>query len=468
MVLKLANLNELWGYPNSSEGSGLNLDIPLGPVSTDSRKFGKGDFFVPLQGEKFDGHKFLQDVFDFGAQAAVVSRKCKYQIPSGFIHWIVDDTLEAYQQLGLLHRRELNIPVIAVTGSAGKTTTRELIKSSLSSLGDVLASDSNNNNDVGLPLTLLAANSSHCSIVVEMGMRGLGEIERLSIYSQPDIAVITYIGTAHIGRLGSRENIAKAKCEITSSLRSSGLVVIPAGDSLLENELSSSWNGRVVRVSLEKDELEQSDSDLNSTSCNLPTANIIGKFLPDRNLLLIGDHSFQIPLEGRHNAQNLLLAIAVARELGVPFSALETLEVDIPSGRHRCIRIGQVSFIDATYNSSPEAVQASLSVLVARPGRHFAVLGKMLELGEQSVALHRQIAEFAVSLGLDGLLIVDDGEEGDAMVLAASSINYLAVVSSPEEAFPLLSDWLESGDVVLLKASRAIGLEHLLTLFQGG
>ena len=149
MVLKLANLNELWGYPNSSEGSGLNLDIPLGPVSTDSRKFGKGDFFVPLQGEKFDGHKFLQDVFDFGAQAAVVSRKCKYQIPSGFIHWIVDDTLEAYQQLGLLHRRELNIPVIAVTGSAGKTTTRELIRSSLSTLGDVRATDSNNNNDVG-------------------------------------------------------------------------------------------------------------------------------------------------------------------------------------------------------------------------------------------------------------------------------------------------------------------------------
>ena len=144
-----------------------------------------------------------------GAQAAVVAKSCAFQVPKSLPHWIVDDTLIAYQQLGLLQRLQLKAPVIAVTGSVGKTTTRELIKAVLSPLGSVLASAANNNNDVGVPLTMLQANTNNCAVVVEMAMRGAGEIERLSRFTHPDIAVITNIGLAHVGKLGSREAIAK-------------------------------------------------------------------------------------------------------------------------------------------------------------------------------------------------------------------------------------------------------------------
>ena len=465
MVLALSHLTQLWGDPFSSGQSESNLDIPVGPICTDSRKFSEGCFYVPLQGQNFDGHNFLPQVVELGAQAAVVARASKIKIPSGLIYWIVDDTLHAYQQLGFLHRTHLNIPVVAVTGSTGKTTTRELIKASLGSLGNIVASADNNNNEVGVPLTLLKADSFDKAIVVEMGMRGLGQIEQLSKYTQPDIAVITNIGSAHIGLLGSRRNIAKAKCEITSSLKPTGLVVVPAGDSLLEKELSKIWKGRVLRVSLEEEGSDQPLNEKDSPLLNLPKPDIKGNVLLGKGQLLLEGIEYNLPLEGRHNAINFLLAIAVARELGVDASTLKQLNVSLPLGRQTFVKLGDITFIDETYNASPEAVHASLNLLASRSGRHFAVLGKMLELGEHSVALHREIAEYALRLGLDGLVIVADGAEAEAMAAAAISIKFLAITSSPEEALNPLLEWLRPGDFVLLKASRGIALERLLPLF---
>jgi UDP-N-acetylmuramoyl-tripeptide--D-alanyl-D-alanine ligase len=240
--------------------------------------------------------------------------------------WLVDDTLLAYQELGRLWRRQLGVPVVAVTGSAGKTTTRELIRASLACLGPVVASSGNENNDVGAPLTLLKADATTRALVVEMGMRGLGEIERLSRCAEPDVAVITNIGTAHIGRLGSREAIATAKCEISAALRPDGLVVIPAGDSLLEAALAASWSGRVQRVALADDELAPgsppadlvgrlvapspaSDGDTERPGAECPQ---VERQAPER-LEVEGLPPMSLPLAGRHNARNLLLALAVAR-----------------------------------------------------------------------------------------------------------------------------------------------------------
>ena len=445
MTLVIQQLIDLWGPP----AAGVFLpDAPLGSVCTDSRRLNPGDFFVPLVGERFDGHTFLDNLPNHAAQAAVVSRAWRQAVPPDLLHWRVDDTLEAYQQLGLLHRRDLQQPVIAVTGSAGKTTTRELIRSVLMPLGPVQASSGNNNNDIGVPLTLLQADSSHRALVVEMGMRGPGEIARLSCCTEPDLAVITNIGTAHIGRLGSREAIAAAKCEIATHLSRDGAVVIPAGDSLLEASLSRVWSGRVIRVRLDDDVVVDAD--------------LIGNLEGDQ--IVVDGQCLNLPLDGRHNARNFLLALAVARELGVPPASLTDLRVDVPGGRNRRLDKDGLIILDETYNASPEAVLAALDLLATQPGRRFAVLGTMLELGDRSVELHASIAARAAALKLDGLVVVASEPEAAAMAKAAAAIERLAVVSAPEAAAEPLSHWLRQGDVVLLKASRGVSLERLMPM----
>ena len=338
--------------------------------------------------------------------------------------------------------------MVAVTGSAGKTTTRELIRATLSSLGPVMASEGNNNNDIGVPLTLLETTAAHGAVVVEMGMRGPGEIARLSRCAEPDLAVITNIGTAHIGRLGSREAIAAAKCEITAALHPDGVVVIPAGDPLLETALAEVWTGRVLRGRLEGDATAAAD--------------LTGEVSAEH--LTFDGHSLSMPLQGRHNARNLLLAVAVARELGVADEALEDLHVSVPGGRNRRLRQGGLTVLDESYNASPEAVLAALELLAVQPGRRFAVLGTMLELGDRSVELHAAVAARAAELKLDGLVVVAADPEAAAMAAAAASLDRLAVVSRPDAAAEPLRHWLQSGDVVLLKASRGVALERLLPL----
>ena len=279
MTLRIQQLIDLWGQP---QGPLVPPEQAIGPVCTDSRRLTPGSFFVPLVGERFDGHCFLEQLPALGGQGAVVSMDWTAPLPDGLLHWRVDDTTAAYQQLALLHRRQLALPLVAVTGSAGKTTTRELIRSVLAPLGAIRASEANNNNDVGVPLTVLGAKADDSVLVIEMGMRGPGEIARLSRCTEPDVAVITNIGTAHIGRLGSREAIA-AKCEITAALNPQGVVVIPAGDPLLEQALAAVWHGQVLRVRLDD------APDIN--------ADLIG-VIEDERLLLDGV-SIPMPLDGR-------------------------------------------------------------------------------------------------------------------------------------------------------------------------
>ena len=467
MTLRVDQLSELWGAPLGVPDPGAGS---LTGVSTDSRADLAGALFVPLVGERFDGHRFLAPALASAAAAVAQRDRLRPQelndlVALGRPLWLVEDTLAAYQQLGWLWRRNLGVPAVAVTGSAGKTTTRELIRAALAPLGPVVASSGNENNDVGAPLTLLKADSATRALVVEMGMRGLGEIERLSRCAEPDVAVITNIGTAHIGRLGSREAIATAKCEITAALRPDGLVVIPAGDPLLEAALAASWSGRVRRVAL-ADELPTFPS-------GLPAADRIGQLDPSGGELHLEWSDIapiSLPLAGRHNARNLLLALAVAEELGVPLERLTHLAVEVPGGRSRRLGLGGVEILDETYNASPEAMLAALDLLaaqgVAPGGRRYAVLGTMLELGESSLELHRRVAERTLGLGLDGLVIVDGGLEGAAMAVAAAGLERLERVSGPEQALAPLLSWLRPGDVVLLKASRGVALERLIPLLK--
>ncbi len=568
MALHLDPLLALWGKPWGPLPDAAAGEL-IQAISTDSRAELAGALFVPLVGERFDGHRFLEAALTRAAAAVVQRDRIEPAVVQALAErlgrpiWPVDDSLLAYQQLACLWRLGLTAPVVAVTGSAGKTTTRELIRATLASLGPVVASSGNDNNDIGVPLTLSKAGESTAALVVEMGMRGLGEIERLSRCAQPDLAVITNIGTAHIGRLGSREAIAQAKCEITAALRADGLVVIPAGDPLLERALAAVWSGRVRRVGL-ADELggwdpalpaadlvgaleawggqawpepleQPSDLSLDRSAeraVDPATARIAGlqsvsrseqpldpasdltadltadfKAEPTveptvdptlgpsaeasagtataspaspspsarRQQLRLSDGSVMpLPLAGRHNARNLLLAVAVAQELGVPLQALTALEVAVPGGRSRRLRLGSIEVLDETYNASPEAMLAALELLAAEPAaaslesagprRRYAVLGTMLELGDQSLALHRQVAERARALGLDGLVIVATGDEGDAMLAGAAGMARLLRVQTPAQAAEPLVAWLAPGDLLLLKASRGVALEQLLPL----
>jgi UDP-N-acetylmuramoyl-tripeptide--D-alanyl-D-alanine ligase len=463
MSLRLAQLQELWGQPVTGPLAVDQAELKLAPqaICTDSRQLSGGDLFLPLIGERFDGHGFLAAALEAGAaaliaqaghlapasQASVLAAAAAAHVPL----WLVPDTLQAYQELAGLWRLQLAAPVVAVTGSAGKTTTRELIRSALAPLGPIWASSGNENNDVGVPLTLLGAGPDQAALVVEMGMRGLGEIERLSRCASPDVAVITNIGTAHIGRLGSREAIATAKCEIVAGLRPDGLVVIPAGDPLLDRALARVWSGRVVRVALQGEGHEAAADLVGSLDCQGEILELAGVALP-------------VPLEGVHHARNLMLAMAVARELGLEPQRWRPLQVDLPGGRSRRLQQNGVLVLDETYNASPEAVLAALELLAQQPGRRFAVLGTMLELGEQSLALHRSVAERARQLDLDGLVIVDQGEEGAAMIAAATGLSRLRQVDCPEAAAEPLLQWLQPGDVLLLKASRGVALERLIPL----
>ncbi len=452
-MLDLADLVSLWGPPQRGDSAVPNLQQRLGPVCTDSRLLTLDAFFVPLRGERFDGHRFLTTATAQGIQAAVVARDSTIQVPQNLLHWTVDDTLEAYQQIACLVRRNHNSAVVAVTGSAGKTTTRELIRAALAPLGAIQASIDNNNNDIGVPLTLLGVDERHAAVVVEMGMRGPGEIERLSRCAEPEIAVITNIGTAHIGRLGSREAIAAAKCEITAALSADGLVVIPAGDPLLDAALARCWSGRVRRVALVGD-----------TNNSDQAADDLGDYDPATGQIQLGDHSYRCPLEGRHNARNFMLALAVANTLGVSPSDLQQLDVEVPGGRNRRQQVGELMILDETYNASPEAMFAALDLLAAQPGRRFAVLGTMLELGADSERLHKAVIDHAATLKLDGLVAVATGSEAKAINEVSGALQRFRQVETPEQAAEPLIDWLRPGDTVLLKASRGIALERLLPL----
>jgi UDP-N-acetylmuramoyl-tripeptide--D-alanyl-D-alanine ligase len=474
MPLSLAALHQLWGEPATGALREPQLQIAPGSIGIDSRRLRAGDLFVPLVGDTFDGHAFLEQAIAAGCLAVVAMRlRLAPQQQEALLAqaqargcpvWWVGDTQLAYQQLAHAWRDALGVPVVAVTGSAGKTTTRELIRAVLEPLGPVLASSGNENNDIGVPLTLLRAGPQHRAVVVEMGMRGLGEIARLSRCAAPDVAVITNIGTAHIGRLGSREAIALAKCEVSTCLKPGGLVVIPAGDPLLEAALIAGWPGRVCRVALAGDPLAD----------GTPAPDLVGTVLADAagfGALKFNDgQRLPLPLPGRHNARNLLLALAVARELGVQPADRTDLAVELPGGRCRRQQLAGITVLDETYNASPEAVIAALELLAREPlapgGRRYAVLGTMLELGEQSLPLHRRVARHAAALELDGLVVVDGGPEGTAMLEAAAALPRLERVSAPAEALGLLTSWLQPGDALLLKASRGVALERLIPLME--
>lgn len=418
--------------------------VPTG-VTTDSRSVSPGALFVALQGDRFDGHDFVQTALQQGAIAAVVSRLPQHS--DGLPLLQVPNTLQAYQALGRWWRDQFQIPVIAVTGSVGKTTTKELIAAVLSTQGHVLKTQANYNNEIGVPKTLLELTPAHDFAVVEMGMRAAGEIADLTRIARPTVAVITNVGTAHIGRLGSEQAIAQAKCELLAEMSQDGVAILNHDNLRLLDTAAQVWQGKTLTYGLAGGDLR-------------------GVVEGDR--LWVDGLAFPLPLPGRHNALNYLAALAVAQALGLPWEPLQQgVTVTLPQGRARRETLpNDVLLLDETYNAGLESMIAALQLLAETPGqRRIAVLGTMKELGARSPEFHYQVGATARQLNLDHLLILADEQESQAMAAGAGSLQ-AEQFATAEAVVERLKSLVQEGDRLLFKASRAVGLDKVVEQFR--
>ena len=413
-------------------------------ITTDTRSLVAGEVFVALRGEKFDGHEFVPVAIEKGAIAAITDHPLPLPMPQ----LLVEDTLQAYQKIASWWRELFTIPVIAVTGSVGKTTTKELIAAVLATQGRVLKTQANYNNEIGVPKTLLELGSEHDYAVIEMAMRGSGEIALLTQLARPTIAVITNVGTAHIGRLGSEEAIAKAKCELLAEMPPTSVAILNHDNSRLIATAQTVWQGQTLTYGLEGGDLQGQLID-NETLC------VEGKHLP-------------LPLPGRHNASNFMAALAVAKVLQIDWSPLTAgVMVNMPAGRSQCYELpNNVIILDESYNAAPEAMAAALQLLAQTPGkRHIAVLGSMKELGERSQTFHRQVGAIAQQLNLDALLILVDGADAEAIAAGAGPLR-AECFSTHIALVERLQEFVQPGDRLLFKASHSVGLDRVVNQFR--
>ncbi|CDN13773.1 UDP-N-acetylmuramoylalanyl-D-glutamyl-2,6-diaminopimelate--D-alanyl-D-alanine ligase [Richelia intracellularis] len=411
-------------------------------IQTDTRIIKPGEVFVALRGDKFDGHDFIPMAIAKGAIAAIVD--FKYQDADVPVLQ-VGDTLAAYQQIARWWRDCFSIPVIGVTGSVGKTTTKELIAGVLATRGKLHKTHANFNNDIGVPKTLLELDADHDYAVIEMAMRGAGQIAELTDIVNPTIGVITNVGTAHIELLGSETAIAAAKCELLARMPQDSVAILNYDNRLLMAAAAQVWQGKVITF-------------------GFTGGNIQGDFI-DLHTLEIDGMRFNLPMPGRHIAANYMAALAVAQVLGIDWSDLQAgVKVDMPGGRsQRFVLPNDVVILDESYNASPEAMIASLNLLAQTPGnRRIAVLGAMKELGERSQQLHQEVGKTVQELHLDGLLVLVSCEDAKEIVSHAVGVPSQSF-SSHAKLLAGLKAYIQPGDRILFKAAHSVGLARVVS-----
>jgi UDP-N-acetylmuramoyl-tripeptide--D-alanyl-D-alanine ligase len=452
--MKMLSLEKIIKAVNGELICGNNDTIITG-ISTDSRKINEGDLFVPIVGEKFDGHEFIKGSLNAGAAAALTSRHMEPAAGKAIIK--VEDTLVALGDVARFYRGNFDIPFVGITGSVGKTSTKDMISCVLSQKYNVHKTMGNFNNHIGLPLTIFNLDSFHEAAVIEMGMSGFGEIRYLSSIARPDIAVITNIGLSHIEKLGSRQNILKAKMEILEGLKSDGMVVLNGDDKLLYG-LKDLLSFRTVYFGME--------DGLQYQACNVKTMGEGGTYF--EITLRNTDYKVNVPVPGIHNIYNALAAIAVGTEMNIPMEKIIEGIAEFTPGKMRLsiIENDGIKIINDAYNANPQSMEAALDVLkdIGESSRTVAVLGDMLEMGEWAYDAHMDIGRYAFSKGIDYIFTV--GENGrnianGALESGAQEGNVLAFNSNNDiESF--LKDFIKSGDVVLIKGSRGMKMEEIV------
>ena len=426
--------------------------VPATGICTDTRILQSGEVFLAFRGTQFDGHQFVSSALQSGAIAAIVDRD--YDATNQTMPLlVVRDTLKAYQAIARWWRQQFAIPVIGVTGSVGKTTTKELIAAVLGTQGKVLKTEKNYNNEIGVPRTLLGLTADHRYAVIEMAMRGAGQIAELTEIAQPTIGVITNVGTAHIELLGSEAAIAAAKCELLEKMTPDGVAILNHDNSRLIQTAATVWQGKTLTYGLESGELR-------------------GELI-NSEILQVEGFDLPLPLMGRHNALNYLAALGVAKVLQIDWQPLtEGLAVNLPEGRSKRYQLpNDIVVLDETYNAGLESMTAALHLLMETPGnRHVAVLGTMKELGERSLEFHQQVGAIAHDLGVDALFIFADLAEADAMAVGAGDLPFMEILdirqpNALDFLVQRLKDFVVSGDRVLFKASHSVQLNQVVQKF---
>jgi UDP-N-acetylmuramoyl-tripeptide--D-alanyl-D-alanine ligase len=420
--------------------------------SIDSRTLTAGDLFIAIAGERFDGHEYVQTALEKGAVGAIVAAgKDVAGDPLRLLQ--VEDTVKALQLLGAAARRLWGKPLLAVTGSAGKTTTKEILAHILATRFRVMKSSGNLNNHIGLPLQLLKLEAEHDLAVVEMGMNHAGEIRALGALAHHDLAVVTTVAPVHLEFFGSLKEIARAKYEIIETLHSGGVAVLNADDEYV-CQFGRDFKGKVVTFGTKR------AADVSAHNIKLNGAE--GSTFD----LVVGsvEEPVTFPLVGEHNIYNALAAAAAAMERGLTPSqaAVALSSIAPPDKRGQVLQIGGATIINDCYNSNPRALAAMIDTLASmKAERRILVVGEMLELGPTAEALHRESGRHAAEKKID--LVI--GVRGMARAVAEAACGagtQAQFVETPEQAGEWLAQNLRPGDAVLLKASRGVKLERAL------
>jgi len=428
-------------------------------VSTDSRCISEGCVFVALKGENTDGHNYVEKAIENGAVCVIVNNDSEVQENLPQIR--VNNTLKALGDMARLYRREFSVPCVAVTGSVGKTSTRDMIYSVLSQHYVSLKTDKNYNNEIGLPLTVFGLKAEHEMMVLEMGMSGFGEISNLTNIASPDTAVITNIGLAHIEHLKTQENILKAKLEIAEGIGEDGAVILNGDDSFL----------RSVEGTLPFETLYYG---IENKNCDLIAENI-KKYSEgtDFTVKIDGEiYEVSVKVPGVHHVYNALAAILTGIRYNVPVKKIiEGIKAFVPSGmRQNVIQLNDYVIIKDCYNASPDSMKSGLEVLSSvlseqtdRKYRRVAVLGDMLELGEISEAEHEKLGKLILKYDVDRLISV--GEKAEIVAQSAIREGFSAsdtfYYKTNEEVIENIYNIIKPDDIILFKGSRGIRLEEI-------
>lgn len=432
-------------------------------ITTDSRNLEEGSLFIPLIGEFYDGHQFISQAINNGAVAVLVKGNHQIELPENLddIFIIeVEDTLDALKELGRNYRKLFAIPFIGVTGSVGKTTTKDLISSSLSSKYNVLKNFGNFNNQIGLPMTLFNLEEEHQVAVLEMGMSSFGEIHNLVDIVRPNISVITNIGMSHIENLGSQKNILKAKMEIATYLTEGDYLLLNGDDEYLKTlkDEKSPYHKVFFGISKDLDFYPEKVEDFGEAGFILEIS-IKGKI-----------EVFKFNYPGLHNVYNVLAAIWIGSNYHMTPSEIQRgLDSYVPSKmRMEMIELPDIKLINDAYNASPDSTKAALNVLDRLEGdRRIAILGNMLEMGEFSEEAHRIVGNYVTDSGLDILITVGEmakwiGEEAKAI----GGLKEIYTLENNQEAIEILNKILQKKDLVLVKGSRGMKMEEIIIYLQ--
>ena len=414
--------------------------------STDTRTIKSGDIYLPLKGEKFDGENFIQDALNKGAVGYFTTQDKVFD--NAKVIFKVENTLDTYLKLANFYKNKINPKVIGITGSSGKTTTKEMVYSVVKERFKTVKTLSNHNNEIGFCQTVFESQPDTEVLIIEMGMRGLGEIELISRYAEPDFAIITNAGSAHIGRLGSLENIAKAKCEIAKFLNPKGAFI-----SLNQQRI--------------KDVLEYSGEKI---YYSIEDVKILEK-RPSYSRFVYKNNEYELFVEGDYNIENSLSAIEVGFKLGMTYEEIKRgLASYKPiEKRWEVEKIGDLKLINDSYNANPESMKASVKTFIELYENPVVVLGNMGELGENEVEYHKEVGRFLANLSIKNVKFLTVGNLASKIGKELSNKGFeVNSFASNEQVACYILDNLNVGYTIFLKASRSMKFEEIIEVLKRG